>query len=61
MVITSLENKKIKRYIKLKDKKYRDLYDEFLIEGEHLVREAYKKNIIKEILLLGEEEYDIGF
>ena len=31
MVITSLENKKIKRYIKLKDKKYRDLYDEFLI------------------------------
>lgn len=61
MVITSLDNKKIKRYIKLKEKKYRDLYDEFIIEGEHLVREAYKKNMIKELILVGEEEKDISF
>jgi len=35
MLITSLDNDKIKKYIKLKEKKYRDLYNEFLVEGEH--------------------------
>ena len=52
MVITSLDNEKVKYYSSLQKKKYRDLYNEFLVEGEHLVLEAYKKGVLKEILLL---------
>ena len=51
MLYTSLENKKIKNIKKLYTKKYRDEYNEFLIEGEHLVQEAYKKGILKELIL----------
>ena len=51
MLITSLENEKIKKYLKLKEKKYRDLYNEFLVEGEHLVIEAYKSGLLEEVLL----------
>ena len=42
MVITSLDNDKVKYYYKLQKKKYRDLHNEFIVEGEHLVLEAYK-------------------
>lgn len=55
MLITSLDNEKIKKYIKLKDKKYRDLYNMFLVEGEHLVIEAYRSGILEEILLKEDE------
>ena len=51
MLITSLENDKIKKCIKLKEKKYRDLYNEFLVEGEHLVIEAYRSGLLEEVLL----------
>ena len=51
MLITSLDNDKIKKCIKLRDKKYRDLYNEFLVEGEHLVLEAYRKGLLEEILI----------
>lgn len=51
MIITSLENERIKKYLKLKEKKYRDKYNEFLIEGEHLVLEAYRRGLIKELIL----------
>lgn len=51
MVITSLDNLKVKYYYKLSKKKYRDLYNEFIVEGEHLVLEAYKAGVLKEILL----------
>ena len=51
MLITSLENDKIKKCLKLRDKKYRDLYNEFLVEGEHLVLEAYRKGLLEEILI----------
>ena len=51
MLITSLDNDKIKKCIKLKDKKYRDQYGEFLVEGEHLVIEAYRSGILEEILI----------
>lgn len=55
MVITSLDNDKVKYYYKLGKKKYRDLNNEFLVEGEHLVLEAYKAGVLKEILILEEE------
>ena len=51
MVITSLDNERIKNYIKLKDKKYRDESGLFIVEGEHLVLEAYRAGILKEIIL----------
>lgn len=51
MLITSLESEKIKKCMKLKEKKYRDLYQEFLVEGEHLVIEAYRSSLLEEILL----------
>ena len=52
MVITSLNNDKIKEYIKLRERKNRKKNEEFLIEGRHLVLEACKKGIIKEIILV---------
>ena len=51
MLITSLENEKIKNYIKLKSKKYRDLTNSFIVEGEHLVLEAYRAGLLEEIIL----------
>lgn len=51
MVFTSIENKKIKDIKKLNSKKYRDLYNSFLIEGEHLVSEAYKQGYLKELIV----------
>ena len=51
MVITSLDNLKVKYYYKLQKKKYRDLNNEFIVEGEHLVLEAYKSGVLKEVLL----------
>ena len=58
MLYSSIENKKIKNIKKLNTKKYRDEFNEFLIEGEHLILEAYKNGILKEIIL--EENTDIN-
>ena len=51
MVITSFDNDKVKYLKKLQKKKYRDLYNEFLVEGRHLVIEAYQHKMLKEIIL----------
>lgn len=51
MLYTSLENKKIKDIKKLNTKKYRDKTNLFLVEGEHLVLEAYKTGYLKELIL----------
>ena len=51
MLYTSTDNKYIKHIKKLNQKKYRDEYNEFLIEGEHLVLEAYKHRLLKELIL----------
>ena len=55
MLITSLDNEKIKKYTKLKEKKYRDQYNEFIVEGEHLVMEAYRGGLLEEILIEQDE------
>lgn len=59
MVITSLDNERIKKYHKLKKKKYRDEYGEYIVEGMHLVMEAFKKGMIIELIL--EEDEIIPF
>jgi len=61
MLITSLDNNKIKKYIKLKTKKYRDLEKMFLIEGEHLVKEALSCNLLVDLLVLEDNYIDIDF
>ena len=40
MLITSVHNEHIKELVKLKEKKYRDESDCFLVETKHLVLEA---------------------
>ena len=55
-VITSTTNSRIKEINKLKTKKYRDEQKLFIVEGDHLVNEAYKKNQLQEIIAL--ESYD---
>lgn len=49
-IIKSTANEKIKYIKKLKQKKYRDLNSQFIIEGEHLVEEALKYNALKTIV-----------
>lgn len=55
MLITSLDNDRIKGYIKLKDRKYRKKTNTYLVEGRHLVLEAYKNNKIIELILEKDE------
>ena len=55
MVITSLDNEKVKGLVKLQKRKYRDLTNTFIVEGMHLVLEAYKANIATELIVLEEE------
>ena len=43
MVITSLDNPKIKKYLKLKTKKYRDEFKLYLVETDNLIKEAINK------------------
>lgn len=56
--ITSINNNKVKEWIKLKDKKYRDFNNRFIVEGEHLVREALRLNLVVE-LITTEESYNL--
>ena len=50
-VITSLDNEKVKLYKKLQKKKYRDEYNLFIVEGEHLALEAFRAGILEELIL----------
>ena len=49
-MIESVDNSRIKDIRKLKEKKYRDQYKLFLVEGEHLVLEAYKAGVLKSVI-----------
>ena len=51
MIIESLDNNRIKNIRKLNEKKYRDEEKLFIVEGEHLVLEAYKTGYLKEVVL----------
>lgn len=59
MVYTSIDNKKIKDIKKLNSKKYRDKTNLFLVEGEHLVLEAYKRGYLKTLILEENEVFPI--
>lgn len=57
MLITSLDNKKIKEINKLKTKKYRDEVNKFIIETPNLIKEAYQKGYLLEVYTY---DYDIS-
>lgn len=60
MLYTSKENPKIKEIKKLNDKKYRDELGKFIVEGEHLVQEAYNSKMLLEVYILEGNDIDIN-
>lgn len=58
MEITSINNSKVKDWLKLKIKKNRDKKEEFLIEGSHLVDIAVAKNLVTSIIAI-DKKYEI--
>lgn len=50
MLITSKQNSSFKLWVKLKQKKYRDLNGMFLVYGKHLIDQAKKHDVIIETL-----------
>ena len=60
MELTSINNEKVKFWQKLKQKKYRDLEKMFLVEDEHLVNEALKLGVVKEIITITNNKYDVN-
>ena len=52
MIITSVNNERIKELVKLKEKKYRDKMGLFFIEGLDIIEEAYKNGLLKELYIL---------
>jgi len=59
-MIESINNEKIKQYAKLKEKKYREQESMYLVTTPHLVQEAVKKGVVKEIFLLESKENNYG-
>ena len=51
MLITSLENEKVKELVKLKERKYRRKTKMYLVEGEHLALEAAKSGALVQLIL----------
>ena len=60
-MIQSINNKKIKEYAKLIQKKEGDKTNLFLVEGEHMVKEAYNANALQELFILEGIECPIQF
>lgn len=58
MKLTSVSNEKVKYWVNLKDKKFRDKEGVFLIEGDHLIEEARKNNLIKYTISMVNEDAD---
>ena len=62
MIITSKENELIKHIKKLKDKKYRDENDEFIVEGIKMISEAIQEKVsIKNIIICEDCNSDYKF
>ena len=59
-MLESVNNERVKNISKLNDKKYRYKDKLFLAPGKHLVVEAIKKGIVKELFLLSGEENIYG-
>ena len=60
MVYTSVQNNRIKEIAKLKDKKYREQTNLFLVEGEHLVMEAYQSGYLKTLIKEEKNKFNLN-
>lgn len=60
-MITSVDNKRIVEVCKLNNKKYRKENNLFLVEGNHLIEEAYQNGLLKEVYSLNETKYENSF
>lgn len=52
MNIESVNNPRVKNWVKLKEKKHREETSTFLIEGDHILKEALKMGLVEEIIAL---------
>ena len=59
MIYTSINNQKIKKIKKLKEKKYRDEENMFLVEGKHLTTEAFNNGYLVELLVPENSDYKL--
>lgn len=59
MIYSSINNDFVKEIKKLNEKKYRDITNTFLVEGEHLVLEAIKSKLVKYVIVC--EDYDFDY
>ena len=58
MIITSLKNEKVKYWYNLRNKQFRDQERRFLIEGDHLINEAKKQNLVIETISIVDKNAD---
>lgn len=58
MKITSIHNDNVKYWVSLKNKKIRDEERKFIVEGDHLIEEARKNNLIEYIISCVDEKAD---
>lgn len=58
-IITSLQNNKVKQWVKYQLKKHRDEDGVFLAEGEHLVKEAQMAGILREVMISSPVDFDV--
>lgn len=59
-IITSKDNEIIKNIRKLKEKKYRDLNNEYIVEGIKMIREAINEKAIIKLIVVCEENANNG-
>jgi len=57
-MIESINNEKVKNWSKLSDKKFQEMENLFLVEGEHLVEEASLSGNLKEVIILEGNDYN---
>lgn len=60
MLITSLDNKKIKDLVRLYNKKYRDLYDRFVVDSVNFIKEADSLGLLLEVYILDGNDLDVS-
>lgn len=58
MKVTSIHNDNVKYWVSLKNKKIRDKERKFIVEGDHLIEEARKNNLIEYIISCVDEDAD---
>ena len=61
MLITSVDNKKIKRYVSLKNSKDRKKEGLFLVEGMHMCYEANKCGLLTDLIVLEKTEISFNY